>query len=74
MSSARSEEKNTDCARTSWPMHIVPINDLREHEVDMHCWCHPTLDEGWEYGQEKVFVHHSMDGREAFENGERMPS
>jgi len=52
----------------------MPLNDLREHEVDMHCWCHPTLDEGWEYGQEKIFVHHSMDGREAFENGERMPS
>lgn len=60
--------------RTSWPMHIVPLGDLREHIAEEACWCHPTLDDGWEYGQEKIFVHHSMDGREQFEEGKRLPS
>jgi hypothetical protein len=46
---------------------VVPLHDLREHEVNGSCWCKPTLDEG-------VWLHHSMDGREAFETGERQPS
>jgi len=61
-------------SKTSWPLHIVPLADFREHDIDMHCWCHPTLDDGWEYGQEKIYVHHSMDGREQFEEGKRLPS
>lgn len=51
--------------RPDW--HVVPLNDLREHEANGSCWCKPTLDEG-------VWLHHSMDGREAFETGERLPS
>jgi len=49
-----------DCTVTSWPVHVVPLYDTREHEIDMHCWCHPTLD--------------SDDGREAYEHGRRVPS
>jgi hypothetical protein len=43
--------------------HVYPLDDLREHETEDHtsCWCHPTLNE------EGVVVHHSMDGREAYE-------
>lgn len=47
--------------------HVYPVNDLREHDLNGNCWCKPTLDEG-------VWLHHSMDGREAFETGERLPS
>lgn len=49
--------------------HVVPLMDLREHitDSDKPCWCHPREDEG-------VIVHNSMDGREAFETGERKPS
>jgi hypothetical protein len=54
-----------DCNCAGW--HVVPLHDLREHEVNGSCWCKPTLDEG-------VWLHHSMDGREAFETGERQPS
>jgi hypothetical protein len=52
-----------DCNCAGW--HV--LHDLREHEVNGSCWCKPTLDEG-------VWLHHSMDGREAFETGERQPS
>ena len=41
--------------RPDW--HVVPTNDLREHEANGSCWCKPTLDEG-------VWLHHSMDGRQ----------
>jgi hypothetical protein len=51
---------------------VYPIDDLRPHilpdsEADGPCWCNPTDDEG-------VTVHHSLDGREMFETGERRPS
>lgn len=50
-------------------VHVVPLGDLREHKVDA-CWCHPTPAPE----DEDVLWHHSMDGREAFESGERLPS
>lgn len=48
--------------------HVVPIDDLRDHLPSSDCWCYPTEDEAG------VLVHHAMDGREAFETGERLPS
>ena len=48
--------------------HIIPLNDLRPHEPEMTCWCRPEINE------DNVAVHHSMDGREAFETGQRRPS
>jgi hypothetical protein len=54
-----------DCNCAGW--HIVPLNDLRKHQENGSCFCKPTLDDG-------VWLHHSMDGREAFETGERQPS
>ena len=48
-------------------LHVVPTNDLREHESSVSCWCSPTPDES----EPNVYIHHSMDGREAFEEGER---
>lgn len=52
------------------PMHVFPLDDLREHEVSLKCWCHPVADED----VPDLWVHTSMDGREAFESGERLPS
>jgi hypothetical protein len=49
------------------PYHVIPINDLREHECSEGCWCKPYDDEG-------VWVHNSMDGREIYETGERKMS
>jgi hypothetical protein len=53
-------EDNTSAAH----MHVVPVNDLREHAVSQSCWCRPTPDDG-------VIVHHSMDLREEFEEGRK---
>jgi hypothetical protein len=46
-------------------VHVVPVNDLREHTASAECWCKPSEEDEWP----GVWVHHSMDGREAFENG-----
>ena len=50
--------------------HVIPLDDLREHDLSDDCWCHPTEDDD----AVGLFVHNSMDGREAFETGERLPS
>lgn len=51
-------------------VHVTPVDDLREHDASLDCWCKPVAD-----GEEpSVIVHNSLDGREAFERGERLPS
>lgn len=52
-------------------VHVVPLNDLREHQTHGSCWCKPTLDNT---EAKPIWIHHAMDGREAFETGERKPS
>lgn len=47
--------------------HIVPIDDFREHEPETTCWCRPTQHDD----ESGVWLHHAMDGREAYESGER---
>jgi len=49
---------------------VIPINDLRPHEPGPGCWCKPHLNDE----EPSVVVHRSLDGREAFERGERLPS
>ena len=44
--------------------HVVPTNDLREHEMTAQCWCRPTVDE-------YVIIHNSMDERESYEQGRK---
>jgi hypothetical protein len=46
--------------------HVIPLADLREHEVSVDCWCCPTEDDE-ELG---YWVHHALDQREKYENGE----
>lgn len=58
-----------DGSPTTWPIHVVPLGDFREHTVNEPCWCNPTLDTGEEWGHDIVFVHHSMDKREEYEQG-----
>jgi len=56
---------------TGWSVtgrgHVVPNCDLRDHIEDAECWCSPTEDGG-------AMIHHSADGRELFEYGERKAS
>lgn len=52
-------------------LHVVPVNDLREHSLapDGHCWCNPRVEcDG------SVYVHNSADGREDYEEGRRKPN
>ena len=49
--------------------HVIPLNDLRNHEPYKTCWCAPTQDDD----EPLVWIHHSMDRREEYENG-RKPS
>jgi hypothetical protein len=47
-------------------IHIVPLNDLREHWLTRRCWCKPTPD----MDDQSVVLHHSLDQRERYESGE----
>lgn len=51
-------------------IHVIPRNDLREHERSITCWCKPKPDDE----EITVYIHHSMDEREKYETGERQPS
>ena len=52
--------------------HVVPVDDLREHEASVDCWCQPELlDDDY---ADCVYLHASMDGREAFNSGARKMS
>jgi hypothetical protein len=43
-------------------VHVIPINDLREHEEndDGYCWCNPRIEQE---GNGLVIVHDPLDGR-----------
>ena len=46
-------------------LHVVPIDDLREHEPHAECWCSPVQEEAG------YIVHFALDERDKFERGER---
>ena len=48
--------------------HVLPLDDLFDHDEHRGCWCHPTVEEVWVGNS--VVVHHSADGREILEDGE----
>ena len=47
-------------------VHVIPVNDLREHEEneDGSCWCNPRIEQE-ENGL--VIIHNSLDGKEILE-------
>jgi hypothetical protein len=49
-------------------IHIVPLNDLREHECSVDCWCGPTLADDCPPGTD-IHLHNALDGRESYEEG-----
>jgi len=53
-------------------IHVMPLGDLREHQASQQCWCHPELDDESGLGG-NIWVHNSLDGRELYERGERLP-
>ena len=42
-------------------IHVLPINDLREHEESRNCWCEPALHRE---GDTVIVTHRSADGPE----------
>lgn len=52
---------------TSRDIHVIPLDDYRKHESRKDCWCKPTQDSD----EPLLFTHHSMDGREDYENGRK---
>jgi hypothetical protein len=42
-------------------IHVVPLNDLREHVETRACWCGPRVESE---GDTTTVVHHAADGRE----------
>lgn len=50
------------------PIHILPNHDDGEHFIDDNCEC------GAHINEDGNVVHHSFDGREAFETRERKKS
>lgn len=49
------------------PIHVIPLDDLREHEESDKCPCEPTIQ--WVRGT-KIVIHGSYDKREYIENWE----
>lgn len=53
--------------KTGWKItvNVLPIDDLITHEGSSECVCGPR-EEFYEHGA--IFVHNSLDNREAYEN------
>ena len=46
-------------------IHVVPLNDLREHILSAHCECEPNVEVA---GAVLIYTHNSWDHREFFED------
>jgi hypothetical protein len=42
--------------------HIIPVDDIKDHEDSSKCWCEPQILEGG-----LVVSHNAADGREFYE-------
>lgn len=54
-------------------IHVAPVDDLREHQMSLQCWCCPRRDDE----EPDLVIHNSMDRREEFEldnPNRRLPS
>ncbi len=47
-----------------YDVHVLPVNDLREHEQTRTCWCKPRVTRE---DKNYIIVHASLDGRELVE-------
>lgn len=58
-----AENLSVDCEDD---LHVVPLADLRDHDVSRHCWCRPDEDDE----TLGLFIHHALDQRERYATGE----
>ena len=59
-------------------IHVLPINDTREHEEGTICWCEPCVEfrhpeTGVAY-TEPLVIHNAADCRDVVEDAERILS
>lgn len=47
-------------------VHVMPVDDLREHRESRRCWCRPVVKKGPGFASALV-THNSADGRELVE-------
>ncbi|RZL39227.1 MAG: hypothetical protein EOP35_04110 [Rubrivivax sp.] len=47
--------------------HVLPLNDLRPHDLLRSCWCRPEED----FEVARVVIHNSLDRREQHQHGLR---
>jgi len=50
-------------------IHVVPLNDLKEHTLSADCDCEPTVEV---VGARLLYIHNSWDHREFFEDLETL--
>jgi hypothetical protein len=48
-------------------IHVVPLNDEKEHDDSSSCWCRATVE--WEHA-EPLCIHNASDCREIVEQAE----
>lgn len=48
----------------SQAVHVLPVNDLREHSESIACECRPRVEQ---YDSHSLVIHNSWDGREITE-------
>lgn len=48
-------------------IHVLPIEDRREHEESRDCWCTPSITYDPATMTAAVVIHHSADARELIE-------
>lgn len=53
-------------------LHVIPVNDLRQHELSRECWCIPSVQTRFTNlldppMQEAIVTHNALDCREKSE-------
>lgn len=51
-------------------IHIIPIEDLRQHEESSKCWCNPSIENDL---NKDIITNNSLDERELYETGCKKP-
>ena len=57
-------------------VHVVPVNDLRQHTLSALCWCAPRVDwrdpETGEHYRTPMITHNAADHREIVEDAMKL--
>ena len=62
-------ENTRNVEMSAGDIHVVPINDLKEHTLNADCECDPAVEVS---GAVLIYIHNSWDHREFFEGLETL--